>query len=72
MNAQGLPNLGTSLVESAIIHDQSLADALAFVRAGRAADHPENSTGIAMPPSGGRPDLSDDDILAIIAYLQNQ
>ncbi|MCC6455159.1 MAG: disulfide bond formation protein B [Caldilineaceae bacterium] len=70
--AQGVPNLGTSLAESAIIHGQSEADALAFIRAGRAADDPANTTGIIMPPSGGRPDLSDDQILAIISYLHTQ
>lgn len=70
--AQGVPNLGTSLVESTIIHGQSEADALAFIRAGRAADDPANTTGIIMPPSGGRPDLSDDQILTIISYLHTQ
>jgi disulfide bond formation protein DsbB len=69
-DAQGLPNLGSSLVESPMIHAQSAGDALAFVRAGRAADAPDNTTGIAMPPSGGHPELSDEEILAIIDYLQ--
>jgi disulfide bond formation protein DsbB len=71
-SAQGIPNLGTSLVESPIIQEQSEAEALAFVRAGRPADDPANTTGVVMPPSGGRPDLSDNDILAIIAHLRAQ
>ena len=33
---------------------------------------PENTTGLVMPPSGGRPDLSDQDFLAIIAHLRAQ
>jgi disulfide bond formation protein DsbB/mono/diheme cytochrome c family protein len=71
-DAQGVPNLGTSLVGSTIIHGQSEADALAFIRAGRAADDPANTTGVIMHPSGGRPDLSDDEILAIISYLHTR
>lgn len=70
-DAKGLPNLGTSLVESPIIHG-SEADALAFIRAGRSAGDPANTTGVTMPPSGGHPELSDDEILAIITYLHTQ
>ena len=32
--------------------------------------HPDNTTGIQMPPKGGNPAMSDDDILDIIAYLR--
>jgi disulfide bond formation protein DsbB len=71
-DAQGVPNLGTSLVESTIIHEQSEADALAFIRTGHAADESADTSGVLMPPSGGRPDLGDDEILAIIAYLHTQ
>ena len=42
----------------------------AVIRAGRELTDPENTTGLVMPPSGGRPDLSDEDILAIIYYLR--
>lgn len=72
VDVQGIPNLGTSLVESPMIREQSEADILAFIRVGRAADAPDNTTGIAMPPSGAHPELSDDDLLAIIAFLRAQ
>lgn len=71
-DAQGIPNLGTSLVESVIIQEQSEAEALAFIRAGRPADDPANTTGMTMPPSGARPELTDEEILAMIAYLRSQ
>ena len=71
-DAQGIPNLGPSLVESLIIHGQSPAEALAFIRTGRPVGDPANKTGIPMPPSGGNPNLSDADILAIISYLHAQ
>ena len=41
-----------------------------MIRAGRELNDPANTSGLVMPPSGGRPDLSDDDILAIIHYLR--
>jgi disulfide bond formation protein DsbB len=71
-DAQGLPNLGTSLLESAIIHEQSEMEALVFIRQGRLANDPANTTGVSMPPSGGNPSLSDQEILAIVAYLREQ
>ncbi len=71
-DAQGMPNLGTSLVESPIIQEQGESDALAFIRTGRLVDDPANTTGLVMPPSGAHPELTDEEILAIIAYLHAQ
>ncbi|MBK8046849.1 MAG: c-type cytochrome [Anaerolineales bacterium] len=70
MNAEGVPTLGNALAKSEFITGKSDADLLAFLRAGRDASSPDNTTGVTMPPSGGRPDLSDDDMLAVIAYLR--
>lgn len=69
-NAQGLPNLGPSLIASPIIQQQTETEALAFIRKGRPANDPANKTGMTMPPSGAHPELSDQDILAIIAFLR--
>ncbi|NOG51901.1 MAG: hypothetical protein HND48_22555 [Chloroflexi bacterium] len=46
------------------------AELLAFLRVGRPADHPDNTTGVSMPPSGGRPDWGDTELLDVIAYLR--
>ena len=35
---------------------------------GRPAYHPDNTQGVDMPPKGGNPALTDDDLLAIIAF----
>jgi disulfide bond formation protein DsbB len=69
-DAQGLANLGTSLVASPIIQEQSDDEILAYVRKGLPASDPANTTGIAMPPSGGNPSLQDKEILAIVTYLR--
>ncbi|MEZ4680671.1 MAG: disulfide oxidoreductase [Caldilineaceae bacterium] len=70
-DAQGIDGLGTDLRTSALVRDESEGDLLAMIRNGLTAEHLENKSGIAMPPSGGRPDLSDDDILSIIRYLRS-
>jgi disulfide bond formation protein DsbB len=69
-DATGMPNLGTSLVDSDII-DGDTAAALAFIRAGLELTSAENQSGLVMPPSGGRPDLNDEQMISIIDYLRS-
>lgn len=71
-DGQGLPNLGNSLVESEIVNETSDADAIAFIRAGVSLTDARNTSGLVMPPSGGRPDLDDDELRAILTYLRNR
>ena len=50
------------------IHD---AEVLAMIRAGREPGAADNRSGVAMPASGGRPDLTDQQLAAIIGYIRN-
>jgi disulfide bond formation protein DsbB len=68
-DANGVPNLGTSLVASTVI-DASDQEALAVIKQGIGLDDPRNTTGLVMPPNGGRPDLTDNQLLEIIHYLR--
>ena len=63
-------NPGNALVDSDVV---ALPDAevLAYIRQGVAFDDPLNTTGQVMPPSGGRPDLRDEQLLAIIAHIRS-
>lgn len=70
VDAQGVANLGNALRGSAFIADHTDEEVLAMIRQGRELNDPANTTGLVMPPSGGRPDLSDADMLAIIQYLR--
>jgi disulfide bond formation protein DsbB/mono/diheme cytochrome c family protein len=71
-DARGVANLGNSLVDSPVITEYSDADALAFIRAGVDLSDPRNTTGQVMPASGGRPDLDDNELRAILDYLRNR
>jgi disulfide bond formation protein DsbB len=69
-DAKGLPNLGKDMTTSVFIKDATDAEMLAFVKVGRAIGDPDNTTGVDMPPKGGNPALSDEDILNTIAYIR--
>ena len=49
------------------VDDQEL---LEFVKTGRPVGHPDNTTGVDMPPKGGNPALTDEQLLDIIAYIR--
>ena len=68
----GVANLGNSLVESEVLRNQTPEEALAFVRQGVDLADPRNTSRLVMPASGGRPDLSDDEMLAILQYLRGR
>ena len=70
-DARGLPDKGKDLRGSEFcksLDDDALLD---FLKRGRDPGDPKNTTGIAMPPKGGNPALSEDDLLDVIAYLRS-
>lgn len=70
-DAQGRPGLGKNLITSSFVAGQSDADLVQFIREGRPADDPLNTTGIAMLPYGGQPTLSDADLTNLVAYMRS-
>jgi disulfide bond formation protein DsbB len=72
IDAKGVVNLGNQLAGSDYVNSKTDAELLAMIRAGRELNHPDNTTGLVMPPSGGRPDLSDQDLLSIVAFIRAQ
>jgi disulfide bond formation protein DsbB len=68
---EGITALGKPLTTSDFIDNMSDADLLAFIKSGRLVDDPLNTTGIAMPPKGGNPALTDEQLQAIIAYIRS-
>ncbi len=66
----GIPGSGKPLVANQFIQSLNDDGLLAFVKKGRDPSDPKNTTGVGMPPKGGNPALSDDDLLDIIAYVR--
>jgi disulfide bond formation protein DsbB len=70
-DAKGLPGLGKDLTTSAFVADNTDAELIAFLKVGRPASDPANTTGVDMPPKGGNPALDDQDLADIVAYLRS-
>ncbi|MCL4876823.1 MAG: c-type cytochrome [Anaerolineae bacterium] len=69
-DAKGIAGLGKDLVASEFVHSLTDEELLNFVKTGRPIWDAANTTGVDMPPKGGNPGLTDEDILNIIAYLR--
>jgi len=70
-DAKGVAGLGKNLIESEFLASSTDEEMVAFVAEGRPATHPDNTTGVDMPPRGGNPNLTDEDLLAVITYLRS-
>lgn len=70
-DGKGLPGLGRDLTTSTFIQELSDEELLEYVLEGRGVDDPRNITGNVMPPKGGFDFLTNDDILAIIAFVRS-
>ncbi len=67
---KGIEGLGKDMTTSQFIagkSDQALID---FIKVGRDPSDPLNTTGVGMPPKGGNPALSEDDLHDIVAYIR--
>jgi disulfide bond formation protein DsbB len=69
-DATGIDGLGKDLHANTFIIENSNGAMLAFLRVGRPASDPDNDTGVDMPPQGGNPSLSDQDLQNVVAYLR--
>jgi mono/diheme cytochrome c family protein len=69
-DANGLPGLGKGLRSNPFVRNASDDELVAFLKTGRPASDPLNTTGIDMPPRGGNPALTDADLAALAAYLR--
>ena len=67
---KGLPGLGKDLTTSAFVKSQSDSDLVAFIKKGRPASDPANTTKVDMPPKGGNPALTDAQLADIVAFIR--
>ncbi len=66
----GIAGNGKALANNAFVQSLDEDGLFEFISKGRAPTDPLNTTGIQMPPKGGNPAMSEDDILDVIAYLR--
>lgn len=69
-SGEGKVMLGKSLQGSEFVRGLSDEGMVEFLREGRRADHPLNESGVDMPPRGGNPGLTDEDLQSIVDYLR--
>jgi mono/diheme cytochrome c family protein len=69
-DAKGLPGLGKDLHGNQFVAGKTDDDMVAFLTTGRPTDDPLNTTGVAMPPKGGNPALTNTDLLNVVAYVR--
>lgn len=70
-DAGGLALLGNSLRSNPFIEARSTRELVDFLKVGRRAGDPANTSGLDMPPKGANPNLTESDLLALAAYLKS-
>jgi disulfide bond formation protein DsbB len=69
-DATGIDGLGKDLHNNEFTNSLTDPELIAFLEVGRPASDPDNTTGVDMPPKGGNPALTDQDLQDIVAYLR--
>jgi disulfide bond formation protein DsbB len=67
---EGIEGLGKPFTTSEFLREKSDEEMVEFIKVGRPSGDPLNTTGVDMPPKGGNPALTDEQILDIIAYVR--
>lgn len=69
-NGHGVEGLGKPLDTSPFVASKTDAELIGFIKSGRPIWDAANTTGLDMPPKGGNPALSDEDLRKIVAYIR--
>ena len=69
-DAKGLSNLGKDLTISEFVKNSSDEELVTMIKTGRPISDPANTVGVDMPPKGGNPAFTDEDLLNIVAYIR--
>ncbi|MFN8488687.1 MAG: copper-containing nitrite reductase [Caldilineaceae bacterium] len=67
---KGVKGLGKDMTVSTFIAGLSDSDLLAFIKKGRPPGDPLNTTGVLMPPKGGNPAMTDEQLQNVIAFIR--
>jgi len=69
-DGEGIEGFGRPLAQSEYIASKTDEEIFDVIVEGRSANDPENTSGVAMAPRGGFPDLSDAEVRTVITYLR--
>lgn len=67
---EGVPGLGKDMTSSEFIAGKTDDELVAFIKVGRDPSDQLNTTGVAMPPKGGNPAFSDEDLYNVVAFIR--
>ncbi len=70
-DARGISGLGKILAPSPFVQRLTDDELLDFIKKGRDISDPANTTGVAMPPKGANPALTNSQLRSVIAYLRS-
>lgn len=68
---EGIQGLGKNLTTSEFVASQTDDQLVNFIKVGRGPTDPGNTTGVAMPPKGGNPAFTDNDLYNIVAFIRS-
>ncbi|MCE7984755.1 MAG: cytochrome c [Caldilinea sp. CFX5] len=68
---EGVQGLGKDMTKSEFIAGLSDEELVAFIKTGRPVSDPLNTTKVDMPPKGGNPALTDEQLTDIVAYIRS-
>ena len=67
---EGIEGLGLPMTTSGFIRGTNDSDLITFIKSGRPIWDTNNSTGLDMPPKGGNPAITDEQLQTIVDYIR--
>ena len=69
-DGSGLDGLGKPLQDNELMSELSDSELIRFIKEGRGAGDPANTTGVDMPKWGGDTRLSEQDLVDLVGFLR--
>lgn len=70
-SGQGMEGLGKPLTTSEFVSSKTDDELIAFIKSGRPIWDSANTTGVDMPPKGGNPAITDEQLANIVKYIRS-
>lgn len=70
-SGEGVQGLGKDMQHSEFIAGLTDDELVAFIKTGRPIGDPLNTTGVDMPPKGGNPAITDEQLMDIVAFMRS-